>query len=269
MTIGQFLDQATKTLQEAGVESARLDTLVLLEDVVGQDRSSLLAHTDQDLNPAQNTKLNTFITQRKDHLPLAYIRGRAEFFGRTFKVNNHVLVPRPETESMIELLKNIGLSSPQLIADVGTGSGCLGVTAALELPRSQIHFLDSDTAALDIAKHNADHWHVHGTYIHSNVLDPWAGTYTVVLANLPYVPDMYPVNKAALHEPRIALFSGSDGLNHYKLLWQQLAGHEPKPAHVITESLPAQHHAMAILARNADYILYAAQGYAQHFIYKP
>jgi release factor glutamine methyltransferase len=170
---------------------------------------------------------------------------------------------------MVELLKKIDFSAPQLIADVGTGSGCLGITAALELPASQVYFLDSELQALATAKHNAEQWHVHGTFIHSNVLDPWPADYTVVLANLPYVPDMYPINKAAQHEPRMALFSGSDGLNHYKLFWQQLAGHNPKPHHVITESLPAQHHAVALLARNAGYILYAAGGYAQHFIYAP
>src|SRR5882757_1324613 len=123
MTIGEYLPMATKQLQDAGIESARLDVLIVLEDVLSMDRSRLFAHPEIELNQAQIDQLNTFITQRKLHTPLAYIRGRVAFYGREFAVNTHVLVPRPETESMVDLLKEISFKRPPLLADVGTGSG--------------------------------------------------------------------------------------------------------------------------------------------------
>lgn len=265
MTVAQFLAEATKSLQKAGIESARLDVLVLLEDALGQNRSSILAHPEQLITDLQIPTLNNKIVQRAQHLPLAYIRGHAAFFGREFIVNKHVLIPRPETEIIIELLKECSLSKPIFVADVGTGSGCIGITAALELPAAHVHFYETDQAALDTARENARQLHVDGKYYLGNLLDPWHHDYDIVLANLPYVPDLYPINKAAEFEPALALFSGKDGLAHYRLLWQQIGAHVTKPSHVIIEAFPGQHARLTKLAAKANYRLHAAHGYVQHF----
>jgi release factor glutamine methyltransferase len=268
MNVQQFMQNATKTLSQAGIDSARLDVLILLEDVLGKDRSHLLAHTDIELPVGKVQILNNYITQRQKHIPLAYIRGRAPFFGRDFMVNTRVLVPRPETESVIEVLKEITLTMPPVIVDVGCGSGCIGVTAAMEVPGSTVHFYDIDKDALGMASRNAHRFQVRGQYYFTNLLEAWYGDYDIVLANLPYIPNGYPINKAAGFEPRLALFSGNDGLDHYRLLWKQIASHTPHPQHVIIESLPEQHHSLTMLAGTAAYTLHATHGYVQHFNFK-
>lgn len=265
MTVAQFLAEATKSLQKADIESARLDVLILLEDTLKRDRSNILAHPELSLTAAQILTLNKKITQRKKHVPLAYIRGSVAFFGREFLVNRRVLVPRPETETIIELLKECSFSQPPFIVDVGTGSGCIGITAALELPAAHVHFYDIDRAALDTAQDNARRLHVHGEYYLGNILDPWRHDYNIVLANLPYVPDLYPINEAAVFEPPLALFSGKDGLAHYRLLWQQISAHNTKPVHVIIEALPEQHASLIELATTAGYRLRKTRDYVQHF----
>lgn len=255
MTVGQFLKNAAGILRTAGIESARLDCLVLLEDVVGQDRSHLLAHPETILTGAQITALNNYITQRKNHVPLAYIRGKVAFFGRTFRVNNYVLIPRPETEAIIELLLKIPLPPRTRIADIGCGSGCIGITAALELSQANVTLYDIDSTTLLVAKQNAE---TLGAAVHlkrqdllTNNNDP----FDILLANLPYVPDDHAVNAAAKHEPKRALYSGPDGLDHYRKLWKQIAVQNEKPIYVILEALPSQHARLTELAQNANYML--------------
>lgn len=116
MTIDEWLKRSTQQLKEAGINTARLDCLVLLEDASGKDRGWLLSHSEDKLQGSDLKKLNTKIAQRAKHIPLAYLRGHAEFYGRDFIVNTHTLVPRPETEAMIELLKVVR----NLEADVAT-----------------------------------------------------------------------------------------------------------------------------------------------------
>lgn len=253
MTVGDFLQSATKTLQTAGVETARLDALVMLESVLEVNRAFLLAHPERPLTSQEQASLNTFITQRKTHLPLAYIRGQAPFYGRIFYVNTDTLVPRPETEEMIARLLALSphLPVPASIVDVGTGSGCLGITAKLELPSSEVTLADISPAALVIAQKNAAAHRVRVNIVVSDLLDSVTATPDVVLANLPYVPTDYPVNQAASHEPPLALFSGGDGLDAYRRFWTQV-GHL-LPAYVITEALPQQQAALSALATAHGY----------------
>ncbi len=253
MTAGDFLRDAVRTLQNADIKTARLDVLILLEDVLQLSRAHLLAHPELVLTGAQTAQLNTYIIQRKGHLPLAYIRGEASFYGRSFVVNKQVLVPRPESEALIEIMLEEHDTTPRQIADVGTGSGCLGITAALELPGSTIHFYDIDSDALATANQNAKHYHIEGQYYQSDLFTQYHGPYDIVLANLPYVPDNYPINTAATFEPRLALFSGQDGLDHYRRFWQQLKDQQDKPALIIIEAFPRQHTTLIELASLADY----------------
>src|SRR4051794_37561413 len=105
--VSDWLRQSVASLEGAGISTARLDCLVLLEDETGKDRAWLLAHPEYELQGSDLNILNTKIIQRMQHVPLAYIRGRSEFYGRDFMVNAHTLVPRPETEGMIELLRMV------------------------------------------------------------------------------------------------------------------------------------------------------------------
>lgn len=232
----------------SGIATARLDALVLLEDATGMDRAWLLAHPEHTLTAAQSKKFVTWIARRAKHEPLAYIRGKSEFYGRDFKVNARTLEPRPESETMIELFKSLDLPEGAVVADVGSGSGGIGITVALERPEIQINFLDIDPDTLAIARSNARMHGVRGQYYQGDLLEAWGIEYDVLLCNLPYVPDSHTINEAAMFEPKIAIFGGPDGLDLYRRLFAQLAtGKYGKPI-VLTESLPFQHEALAQIA---------------------
>lgn len=270
MTIQEFIARATAELQQAGIDSARLDALILLEDALGRDRAQILAHPEVEIDHLTEVKLNTKIVQRTLHTPLAYIRGKAEFYGREFVINTHVLVPRPETESMISLLKRlVGHQQQATIFDIGTGSGAIAITAKMELPQMDVIATDIDQNALKLSRQNAHAIGASIEFLQGDLLRPLVdGNHvlpTIVLTNLPYVPDSYPINKAAEHEPKLALFAGSDGLDLYRNLFQQVNELQSRPAYVFTESLVEQHNQLESLARSAGYELAASEGLIQAF----
>lgn len=268
MTTGEFLTAATTQLSRAGIESARLDCLVLLEDELELDRAHLLARPETALSAARLARLRTKLGRRARHLPLAYIRGKAMFYGREFAITRHVLVPRPESETIIEMLKKLPLPAGGRLADIGTGSGCLGITAALELPDIIVDLYDIDARALACAKRNAQAFGLPlKTYREDLLEGALSRRYTVLLANLPYVPTDYAINQAARQEPKLALFAGTDGLDVYRRFWTQLEAPAPhKPRHVLTEALPSQHAALAKLARGAGYRIAASDDFVQYFV---
>jgi release factor glutamine methyltransferase len=266
MTTKAFLDKATATLQQAGIESARLDALVLLEDAVGRDRALLLAHPEHVLPRSTEENLNKKLARRAAHTPLAYVRGMAPFYGREFVVNEHTLVPRPETETLIGLFLELLLPPAALIADVGTGSGCIGITAVLERPQTKALLIDNSALALRVAQQNTTKLGTRQVRLLQNdLLRGITEPPEVVFANLPYVPESYPINQAAQHEPAGAIFSGPDGFDHFRRLWQQLSALPHRPHWVITESLVEQHTIMVRLAISAGYKLSRTQQLAQLF----
>ncbi len=265
MTVQEFLTQATHELQDAGIETARLDCLVMLEDTLLINRANVLAHPETIIDSKQMTTLNNFVTQRKQHLPLAYIRGKAAFYGRNFVVNDHVLVPRPETETMIELLQKLPLPATPTFIDLGCGSGCIGITAALEITHALVTLSDIDASAIAIATQNAQALGAQIAVLQQDLLTNTTQDYDVILANLPYVPTGYPINQAAGHEPALALFAGTDGLDLYHRMWQQIAGLKHQPSYVLTEALPEQHNPLGQLAKAAGYNLVQSDGFIQVF----
>jgi len=263
-TIQQFLDTSTQTLRDADVPSARLDCLILLEDELGKDRAWILAHSECSLQGSEIKNLSTKIAQRASHAPLAYIRGKAEFYGREFIISQHVLVPRPETETMIELFKDLRLPANPTICDVGTGSGCIGITVSLELPGAALELIDIDDEALHLARKNASALGAKVVLRKADLLENYDGA-DVILANLPYVPERYAINRAAEHEPKQAIFGGKDGLNLCRKMWSQIAHLPHQPLFVLTEALPPQHDTMTELASKAGYTLCQAQDFIQVF----
>lgn len=262
MTINTWLIRATTALTQANIGTARLDALVLLEDIMGKDKAWLLAHSENDLRTVQIKKLAEQLNKRAQHTPLAYIRGKSEFYGRDFVINHCVLEPRPESETMIDLLKQLKLSKSPTVADVGCGSGALGITAALEIPRATVDLFDIDPATLTIAKQNARRLQVNALCRQSDLLANSQSPYDVLLCNLPYVPDHYTINEAAAMEPHLAIFGGSDGLDVYRRLFEQLASLPWLPKYILCESMPTQQAELARMAldngfhldRTADFI---------------
>jgi release factor glutamine methyltransferase len=265
MKIKDWLISAQKQLDNAGIGSARLDVLILLEDITKNDRGWILAHQDESLSLTQLKRLRSRLKKREKHLPLAYVRGHTEFFGRKFFVNRHTLEPRPESETMIELLLKLPISTKVKIADVGTGSGALGITASLEFNNPNVDLYDIDAGALAVTRHNLA---LHELHLHtrkSDLLRRHIRGYDVILANLPYVPDHYRINQAAAMEPRIAIFGGRDGLDIYRRFFVQIHRFHWQPNYVLTESLPTQHQDLAEIATNCGFKLYLSQDFIQVF----
>jgi release factor glutamine methyltransferase len=206
------------------------------------------------------------VTRREQHVPLAYIRGKAAFYGHIFYITKDVLVPRPESEAIIDILANLSdLPAAVRIADIGTGSGCLGITAALILPDAQVWLYDIDSQALDVARKNTQIHGVDATLTQQDLLTGVTEPFDIILANLPYVPTAYPINSAATFEPAVALFAGDDGLADYRRFWQQIGDAAHKPTHIITEALLAQHPALADIAKGVGYQLIKTNGLIQHY----
>ena len=270
-TISLWLFENTAKLKSAGIESARLDCLILLEKVLEKTRTWLVAHDDNMLTSQQTKILDTFITQRQNRTPLAYIIGAKEFYGRSFLVNESVLIPRPESESIIELIKETNkVTDINTVFDIGTGSGCLAITIKKELPDIHVTGIDISGAALQVAKKNARQLTAQIQWrqldIEEDGLPPMPKTRPyVIVANLPYVPGGLITSPEITKEPGIALFSGVDGLDHYRALWQKISAAKNKPFAIITESLEGQHAALQHMAAAAGYQVSATQGLVQQF----
>ncbi len=273
-TLAQWLHDCTKLLTESAVTTPRLDTLVLTEYCLNHDRAWILAHPEFKLTATQIDKLKNLLNRRALHEPLAYILERQEFYGAEFKITSSVMQPRPESEAFIDLLREL-IASHELtidqdkiieIADVGCGSGVLGITAALQFPNCRVTLLDIDKNALNIAKFNVDKFTLNISTVESDLLSASNHNYTVLLCNLPYVPDKYPlVNRAAQYEPPKALFGGKDGLDVYRKLFNQIQKRPEKPLYILSESLVFQHQEMTLIAHESGYKAVKTLGLVQTF----
>ncbi len=273
MTINEWFNATQDILSQAGIETARLDSLVLLCDIIDKDKSWVLAHPEHVLQRSEIKILSTIVAQRAKHTPIAYVRGKTEFYGREFIINENVIVPRPESEAILELLKKIiSGNEATTIIDIGTGSGALAISAKLEFPAANVIASDIDSGCLDLARRNADKLRVEIEFVIGDLLQPFQNskfsiqTY-ILMCNLPYVPTAYPVNEAAMHEPKLALFSGTDGLDHYRRLFAQLLELPQSAQYIITESLPIQHNQIADIASRSGYELLDSDGLTQLFSY--
>lgn len=264
MNVAAFLADTSAQLSAAGIGSARLDCLILLEDATGRDRAWLLAHPEFELPEMLLNRLEPQVRRRLEHVPLAYIRGKTEFYGRVFVVNEHVLEPRPESETMLDMLKGLPLLPATAIVDVGTGSGALAVSAKLELPGSIVIATDIDQACLAVAGVNAKQLGATIDLRQTDLLHGIAAA-NVIVANLPYVPDNFTINQAASNEPRLAIFGGPDGLDVYRRMFEHISAMDTPPDYVLCESLPPQHQEMCRIARQAGYRQADEQDFIQNF----
>lgn len=267
MKIADWLSDASFELKQVGLETARLDCLLLLADTLQRDKSYVLSHLDDTLTASQHAILQQSLVRRKKHEPLAYIRGKCEFYGRSFAINQHVLVPRPESEDIIDLIQTCKSQEYKTIIDLGCGSGALGVSAGLVKTDVQTVFVDIDETCLQTAQTNAATYDLQATYLQSDLLESVPDVIlqnSLILANLPYVPNDYPPNRAARHEPKIALFGGQDGLDLYRRLFEQLQSRSTGTV-VACESLLDQHATLKDIARKHHYNEVANQGLVQIF----
>jgi release factor glutamine methyltransferase len=266
MTTSSWLINATQKLTLSYVRTARLDAEIMLAGLFGKDRAWIHAHPEHILQRSVLRKLDDMVARRVDGEPVAYITGYKEFYGRDFVVNKDVLVPRPESESFIELLRPLASVRPPQgiynVLDMGTGSGCLAITVKLEFPHLSVFATDTSKPAITTAIKNSRNHNVSIQFkVQSLLLGDKQG-YDIIIANLPYVPDDMR-DPSIAHEPEIALFSGTDGLSHYRQLFEQL---EPKHIrYIMCESLVVQHKSVEKLASVAGYNLTETNGLVQLF----
>lgn len=273
-TTNLWLNKSIELLESAGVSTARLDCLVLLADALGKDKSFVLAHPEELIDSSLLNKLDKQIQRRVNHEPLSYIRGQTEFYGREFLVNAHTLEPRPETENMIDVVKTLVKSRENpVIADVGTGSGCIAVSVKLEIPGATLLATDVDEKCVKTARENSKKLGADIEFYLGNLLSPLVDSGSkpyIIVANLPYVPDKYQLNKAAMFEPRHAIFGGEDGLDLYREIFAQIKTHNSKlkTKYVLTESLPFQHEELSKIAGLAGFKLKQTEEFIQLFVSK-
>lgn len=262
MNFEQWLNNAQKNLKTAGIATNHLDSLILLSHVTRLDHASIIAHPENVISPEQTNRLNGLLSQRMSRQPISYILGKKEFYGREFIVNKNVLIPRPESESFIDLLKKHNITHQNII-DVGCGSGILGITTELELPTNQVTLCDIDKKALEVAKQNVKNLSSNCKFIKNNLL-PIDNNYSVVLANLPYVPRNLKTKPELNFEPAIALYADNSGMALYNQLWKQIS-QQQTIKFMLTESMLSQHLSMAKLATKYNFSLMDTLGLVQLF----
>jgi release factor glutamine methyltransferase len=277
MTYGEWLNIASKEFAAIGIESARLDSLMLLEFVTNTNRAYILANPENPLQGQSLQRLNKLLERRKNREPIAYIIGKKEFYGRQFIVNKKVLVPRPESEDFINLLKDIlcnktsfsevrNLEKKRLI-DVGTGSGCLAITAKLEFPDIEVFGSDKSESALSVANSNSKNLDAEVTFKKSDLLsnEP-VGSIDIIFANLPYVPFDYIVSKEVISEPSEAVFANKNGLDLIFNLAPQAHKTLKHNGILFIESLPEQQLIIKNLYKKSGFKFINKAGLVQVFL---
>lgn len=213
--LGTWLDNGLKAITI--IEQEHTSSLfALIKDIIKQPTSWMLTHPEYPLNPKEEASLNKNLARLLSGEPLAYITGKQSFFGLEFKVNPDVLIPRPETELLVEegIRKLNSLQRPLVVTDVGTGSGCIAISLAKSLPRSKIYATDISYKALLVAKRNIQDNQVEKQIFlcQTFLLDGIANKFDLICANLPYIPTKtlndLPIIK---FEPRLALDGGDNG----------------------------------------------------------
>jgi release factor glutamine methyltransferase len=223
MTVRELLARAASRLESAGVGESRLQAELLLADLLGCDRGGLLVRSGDDVAPGVSGRYEDRLRRREEREPLQHITGVQEFYGLEFEVDGRVLVPRPESEGLVEAVLSLDPPRGGRVADLGTGSGCLAVAIAVARPDLRLDALDRSGGALAVARANAER---HGAddrirFTEGEMAAPpeeWFGTFDVVVSNPPYVSEADWLElepEVRDHDPREALVAGPGGLEAY------------------------------------------------------
>ena len=231
--VGRALVAATQRLEEAGSDTASLDAQVILAHILDKERGWLFAHYDQALTEEEAEDFAELVARRAAAEPVAYLVGHREFYGLELAVDPRVLIPRPETELMVDaVLDHIESRANQQVrmVDVGTGSGAVAAAVAANCPSVQIYAIDLSPAALEVAQENVKQHDTRGqiTLLQGDLLEPLPEAVDIIAANLPYITSDEYLNLMADvrdYEPRLALEAGPEGLDLIERLLDQAPGH--------------------------------------------
>jgi release factor glutamine methyltransferase len=265
-SVGEALAAAAERLRRAGVAEARREAGSLLSHVTGRDRTSLLTHPEARLAPESFKEFSRLVARRAAGEPLQYVTGRQDFYGLEFAVTPDVLIPRPETELLVETALELLKPAPApRLCDVGTGSGCIAVSLLVALRDARAHALDISPAALRVAARNAAR-HGVSERLTPLVSDCFAALadadppprFDIILSNPPYVAErdlegLQP--EVRDHEPRLALTPGGDGLSVIRRLLADSPRHLKPGGHLLFEIGFDQHERVRALVEPAAWTL--------------
>lgn len=258
MNLRQYFIQATDRLPSGPDDNPRLEAEVLIRHALGIGREQFFAELERELSPGETGVLDALVDRRASHEPLAYITGHREFYALEITVNEHVLIPRQETELLVELA--LEFAKPQSsklmsIVDVGAGSGAIAIALAFNLPDASVLAIELDDDALDVARRNIAHHELSEriTLLHGNLLEPVQEAVDVIVSNPPYIPtgDIQGLPKEVQQEPRQALDGGADGLDVLRSLLEQAPAKLKSGGCLLVELSPDQMAEAQHLARLA------------------
>jgi release factor glutamine methyltransferase len=242
VSISSAIKEAAKELRLAGVNDSRLEAALLLGHTIGCDRTFLIAHDNEVLTAEHSRSFSAFVARRAAGEPLQYITGHQEFFKLDFKVTPDVLIPRPETELIVEAALDLfSINAEFNFADVGTGSGCLAISILHERSRSHATAIDQSEPALRVATENGERHHVIDRLrlVRSDLFRGLAKNdlFDLIVSNPPYVPDgeLNGLQREVQREPRSALAGGADGLDVIRRLVDEAHRHLRHGGYLIFE----------------------------------
>jgi release factor glutamine methyltransferase len=239
MTIDEWVNASSMKLKLAGIDSAKLDCLIILQSISGKDRNWILTHGDKLITDSALAKFDEMLNRRINREPLAYITGQKEFYGFNFSVGPDVLVPRPETEALVTYLVKEAPSGGRVL-DIGTGSGCIAVASKLQRPDIHVTASDISKSALAIAQKNAKDLGAQIEFTESNLFSDIEGRFDFIAANLPYVPRGANLEPELSFEPELALFADEDGLALYEKFFLDVENFIAERGTIVIEHEPSQ-----------------------------
>jgi release factor glutamine methyltransferase len=227
--VGRAIIAARQRLEDASCDTPHLDAQLILANVLGVDRSWLFAHHEYELSEEQAEAFTTLITRRMRHEPVAYLVGHKEFYGLDFQVDRRVLIPRPETELLVDaVLDHIAMREDETVcvADVGTGSGAIAIAIAANSPNARIYAIDLSQEALAVARQNVERLDAahQVMLLHGDLLAPLPDAVDMIVANLPYISSntyQHLMADVRDYEPQLALEAGPEGLDAIVRLLKQ------------------------------------------------
>jgi len=260
VTVLELLQSTSDYLARKGIDQPRLNIEHLLADSLGKKRIELYLEFDRQLTETELAPLREKVRRRAAGEPLQHLLGSWDFYGRTFKVDRRALIPRQETELLVDVvlpkLKEASKEGMRLI-DVGTGCGILAITFALEIPGLEVVAVDLSPDALALARENAARFGLESriAFVHSNLLDQTDGVFRWVVANLPYIPtaELDTLQREVKHDPKLALDGGRDGLDVIRNLVASLQTRLAPPALIVLEVGPDQAEPVRELLARQNY----------------
>lgn len=255
MTYREAVEFGTKCLTDAGVPDAALDAWYLLQMVCRIERSYYYVHGEEDITQDAQKEYEIAVQKRAEHIPLQYIIGEQEFMGLRFKVNSNVLIPRQDTETLVEQVLKI-VKPGMKVLDLCTGSGCVLISVLKNAPELTGMGSDISKTALLVAKENAKLHEVDAEWVRSDLFDNITEAFDVIMANPPYIPTgeiLSLMPEVRDFEPENALDGGADGLDFYRKIAGQVKDYLNPGGYVYMEIGYDQGEAVSELMRNAEF----------------